>query len=134
MMIETDFDAPLEEDIVLEETDQTIDYKDVLKNTENLLKSYLYIKKLVNSSSPTINAFVKATSIDTSSATEEYAIDSETGMILIKNTDTVKNYSIFINDGEFILFPYESLEIPTAGVEKLETNGTFSIMESKFGI
>lgn len=134
MVVETEFDGLLEDDIILEETDETSSYEEVLKNTENLLKSYLYIKKIVNSSSPFVNAVIKAETVDTTASRTEYVTNQDTGLVLIKNIDTVQNFSIFINDGEFVLFPYESIEIPTAGIVKLETKGTFSILESKYGI
>ena len=134
MLIETEFDGLLEDDIVLEETNQVSSYEEILKNSENLIKSYLYLKKLMNASTPFVNAIVKASTIDTSSNTVEYVKDESTGLILVKNIDIVKSFSIYINEGEFILFPYESIEIPTAGLDKLELNGNFSILETKFGI
>lgn len=50
MVIKTEFDNPLEEDVVFEETDQTSDVEDILKNSENLMKAFLYMRKMFSSS------------------------------------------------------------------------------------
>ncbi len=55
MLIETDFDSPLENDIVFEETDETQGFEDILKNSENMYKAVLYLRRMFsNASSPSI--------------------------------------------------------------------------------
>ncbi len=132
MVIETEFDNPLEQDIVFEETEQTTATEELLKNTENIIKAYLYIKKIADASSPFINAIISVNTIDTSLEKTEYIINSETGKILFKNISSSENYSIFFNDGEFVLFPYESVELPVVSTTKIETYGRFSIIESEY--
>jgi hypothetical protein len=46
MIIETPFDKPIEEDIAFEDIQNAKDLADVLKESENLYKAYLYMKKL----------------------------------------------------------------------------------------
>jgi len=132
MVIKTEFDGLLADDVAFEETEQTQDYSELLKNTENMLKSYLYIKKIADASSPFVNSVIKVDTVDTSISKAEYNIDNETGKILLKNISTTEQYSIFFNDGEFVLFPYESIELPVISTTKLETNGKFSIIESEY--
>ncbi len=132
MLIQTEFDNPLEDDIVFEETEQTQDYAEILKNSENMLKAYMYIKRIADSSSPFINKVLKVTTVDTALGKEEYQMMAETGKILIKNVSTTESYSIYFNDGEFILFPYENIELPVEIGTKIETQGRFSIIESEY--
>ncbi len=132
MIIETEFDNPLEQDVIFEETEQTQDYAEMLKNSENMLKAYLYIKKIADASSPFVNSVTKVSTIDTSLEKEEYALDEETGKILIKNISPTEQYSIFFNGGEFVMFPYETIELPVTDNTKVETKGRFSIIESEY--
>jgi len=132
MIIETNFDNPLEEDIVFEEVDNQQELEDTLKSSENILKAFLYLKKLMDESSPFINKIIHVETIDTTQEKSLYIINEDTGKILIKNIDPNSQHSIFINDGEFVLFPYESIEIPADYTTKLETNGLFSIIESEY--
>ena len=132
MLIQTDFDSPLENDVVFEETDQTQDYSQILKNSENVLKSFLYLKKIIDSSSPFVNDVVNVTTMDTHIEKERYNFSIESGKILIKNIDATENWSIFFNDGEYVLFPFETVELPFKINTKLETMGRFSIIESEY--
>jgi hypothetical protein len=132
MLIQTDFDNPLENDIVFEETDETQSYQDILKNSENIIKSFLYLKKIIDSSSPFVNDVINVTTIDTHIEKEQYIFSIESGKILIKNIDSTENWSIFFNDGEYVLFPFETVELPFKANTKLETMGRFSIIESEY--
>jgi len=132
MFIETDIDKPLEEDIVFEETDQSPYLEDVLKNAENILKAFLYIKKIADTSNPFINKIIKVSTINTSDQREQYQLNEGTGKILIKNVSPTESYSIFFNGGEFILFPFEKIELPVDNTTIIETNGIFSIIESEY--
>ena len=46
MLIKTDFDNPLEEDIAFEDSGNTQSLEEVLKNSENILKSFLYLRRM----------------------------------------------------------------------------------------
>ncbi len=131
-LIQTEFDDLLENDIILEETDKTPDYAALLKNAENMLKSYLYIKKIADASSPFVNSIVKVSTIDTTLEKEEYVLNGETGKILLKNIHSADNCSIFFNGGEFVLFPYETIELPVKDNTTIETKGKLSIIESEY--
>jgi len=132
MFIKTNVDSPLEEDIVFEETDQSSHIEDVLKNAENILKAFLYMKKMLNESSPFVNSLTALKTIDTTSEKTIYMQNENTGKIVFKNISSTDNCSIFINDGEFVLFPYESVELPISQSDKIETNGTLSIIETEY--
>lgn len=134
MLIDTEFDNPLEEDIIFEETEQTQDYAEMLKNTENMLKSYLYIKKIANAANPFINAVVNVETIDTHTEKTQYIFNIDNGKILIKNLDSTENWSFYFNDGEFVLFPFESIELPFFQDTKFETKGRFSLIESEYSL
>lgn len=134
MLIETEFDGLLEEDVIFEETDQAMEYSDILKNSENLLKSFLYLKKLMSGASPFINRVLRMDTIDTTTGEETYLLNTLTGKVFIKNISALENYSIFFNGGEFVLFPYETLEFPIEEGTELKTKGKFSIIESEYSI
>ena len=132
MIVQTEFDGLLEEDVIFEETEQTQDYAEILKNSENILKAYMYIKKIADSSNPFVNSILKVETIDTTLGRAPYLLNSETGKILFKNISTTESYSIFFNGGEFVLFPYESVELPVVATTEIETMGRFSIIESEY--
>ena len=132
MVIETEFDGILEDDVIFEETDQQQDMAETLKNSENILKAFMYIKKIVDSSSPFVNSVIKVSTIDTTLGKATYSLDLETGKILLKNISTTESYSLFFNGGEFVLFPYESVELPVVATTTIETVGRFSIIESEY--
>lgn len=132
MIVTTEFDNPLEEDVVLEETEQTMQFSELMKNTENILKAYLYIKKIVDASNPFVNKVIKADTINTTDGKSQYLLNENTGKILIKNISPTDSYSIFFNGGEFVLFPFEKVELPVDSETIIETFGMFSIIESEY--
>ena len=132
MIIKTEFDGLLEDDIVFEETDQALDFAEVLKNSENIIKSFLYLKRITDGATPYANSVLKMDTIEIETNKQEYILTAETGLVLIKNVDSLYNSSIFFNGGEFILFPFESLEFPVLPTSKLELLGKFSILESEY--
>jgi hypothetical protein len=129
MIINTDFDNPLEEDIVFEETEQTQEYSELLKNSENILKATLYLKKIAGMS-PVMNKLVKVSTID---ATEETPIvpDPETNLILFKNVLDL-NLTLFINGGELVLLPFESFDFPLEGIDTISFIGKASVVETQY--
>ncbi len=132
MVIQTEFDGLLEEDIILEETDNAVDYASILKNSENIMKSFLYLQKVMGGASPFVNAVLKVSTVNTSAESTTYTQNAEAGLIVFKNIDSTNNASIFFNDGEYVLFPYESIELPITEATTLKTNGKFSIIESEY--
>jgi len=134
MVVETPFDNPIGNDIVLEETDNSEEFKKLLQNSENIIKAFLYLKKIFEYSSPFINRVIKMNTIDTSKEKAVYEVAPNTGKILIKNIDSNSSHSIFFNGGEFVLFPYESVEFPIVETDTIETQGLFSIIETEYKI
>ena len=133
MVIPTEFDDILENDLILEETEQSEKYADVLKNSENIFKSFLYLKKLMGASTPFVNKILKVETILAPALATVTILDT-TGKILLKNTKTDANSSFFVNDGEFILLPTESAEIPIDNTYKLEIIGNFSMIQAEYHI
>jgi len=131
MVITTEFDNPLEQDIVFEETDETQSFEDILKNSENMLKSFMYLKKLFNGT-PLLNKILKLETIEYSEKTL-YTIEPTANMVMIKNVDNV-NGSMFLNDGELILLPFESFEFPYIQGAQIEVQGKLSIVQSEYNI
>lgn len=130
-IIETEFDGLLEDDIVFEETEEVLKYKDLLKNAENMYKSILYLKKLMSSGNPFINNIIKMNSVSNSEKTT-YSIDVKTGLIVLKNTSELDSAEIFLDGGKFLLFPFESIEFPITSSRMLELKGDFSMIESEY--
>ncbi len=131
MIVETAFDAPIEEDIVFEETEQTQDYAEMLKNSENMLKAYMYLQKLMKATIPFVNSIIKVETLIAAEITE-VAIEEDTGKIVLKNIDTEGFASFYIDGGEFMLFPSETIEIPITSAYKLEIKGNFSLMQTEY--
>ena len=131
MIVQTEFDGLLEEDVIFEETDQVLEYQDILKNSENLLKSFLYMKKMFNST-PLLNKLVKVETVEFGVSTE-YPVDIDTNTIMVKNVDNI-NGSIFIDGGELILLPFESFEFPYIENVEIRLIGKISIVQSQYSI
>ncbi len=133
MLVQTEFDGLLVDDILLEESEQTQIYEKTLKNSENIIKSYIYMKKLLTAASPFVN---KITKIETINSPEKLTIDiaEGTGKIHFKSMDPENNSSIFINGGEYILFPTESIEIPIDQSYTVEIQGSFSMIQTEYSL
>ncbi len=129
MVIQTEFDGLLEEDIAFEETDQTLSTQDVLKNAENIIKATMYLRKLAGMS-PIMNRLVKVSTVETQELTALYP-DEDSNLILVKNLSSL-NFTLEINDGELILLPFESFDFPLEGITKIRYAGTASIIETQF--
>jgi len=132
MFIETDFDKPLEEDVVFEETDTANDTKTLLKNSENLLKSFLYLKEMF-SSSPTFNKIIKIDYFDGVSD-EEINVSPEANLIVFKNgKDDSSN--IYYNDNDkLVLHPYEQMDFPYSEGDCFKVGGTLNVIQMKYEI
>lgn len=131
MVVKTDFDNILEDDVVFEETDETLEYSDILKNSENLMKSFLYMKKMFNST-PLLSEVIHIETVEYSQNTE-YTPKANSNMIMIKNVSDV-NSSMYLNGGELVLLAFESFEFPLQDGQTIELKGNLSIVETKFTI
>ena len=131
MVLETDFDGLLEEDVIFEETAQTMEYADILKNSENMFKSFLYLKKLFNST-PLLTKIIKIETVDYPEETE-YSLSPDTNTLMVKNVDNV-NGSLFVDGGELILLPFESFEFPLSEGAVVSLLGKLSIVQSRYNV
>jgi len=131
MLIETEFDGLLEEDVIFEETDQSPGFVEIMKNSENLLKSFLYLKKMFNTT-PLLNRILKVQTVE---ETQKSLITqhADTNVMMVKNVSD-QNSELFINDGLLVLLPFESFEFPIDGTYKIEVSGKLSIVESQYKI
>ncbi len=127
--IVTDFDNPLEEDIVFEETEELLSLENTLKHSENIMKSFLYLRKMFGSS-PIMNKIIKVSTVE---ATSEQTIvpDAETNVVMIKNLSD-QLFSLKLNGGELVLLPYETFDFPLEGITTISFTGHGSIIETKF--
>ena len=106
--IETPFDKPLEEDVLLEPVDSA-NVIDTLKNAENVYKSFLYLRKMYSEFPAKKNI--------RSMATVSYAdytvvtVPEKSNYLLINNYST-STAGIKINGGEYILQAGEKQEFP----------------------
>ena len=128
-VIQTEFDGILAEDIILEETDSVEETKDILAHAENIYKANLYLREMFTQA-PVFNEVIQFNTIETSDK-EIYAVNEESSLIMIKNLKDNES-KIFLNDGEFVLLPFESFEFPVATGMKLEIKGRVSIVETKY--
>ena len=128
-IVETEFDGILEEDVILEETDSTLETKDILKTAENIFKANLYLKELFTSA-PVFNSVLK---FDTIEANDFQLItpQEDTSLILFKNVKDGEGY-LRLNGGIFVLLPFESFEMPVPTGQTLEIKGKISIVETKY--
>ncbi len=129
MVIETEFDGLLEEDVIFEETEQSAFTEDVLKNAENIIKATMYLRKLAGMS-PIMNKLVKVSTVEDSELTAFYP-DPEANLILVKNLSNL-DFTLEINDGELILLPFESFDFPLEGITKIRYAGKASIIETQY--
>lgn len=127
MIIATDFDKPLEEDIIFEETDEALTFENILKNSENMMKSVMYLKRLFGASA-VLSEIVKLDTLEVSIRTE-YIYSETSNMLMVKNISD-QNSELYINDGKLILLPFESFEFPIPVSSKIEILGNVSIVET----
>ncbi len=108
--IVTDFDQPIEGDVLLESIDgQTPAVQTTLKNAENVYKSFLYLRKMY-SNFPAKSTITSMATIDYSSYTG-VPVTEKTTEVLINNFSG-SNGGIKINGGEYILQPGERTVFP----------------------
>ena len=125
----TEFDDILENDVIFEETENSMEMQDVLKNAENIIKSTMYLKKLVGMS-PVFNKLVKVSTLETTAETT-ITPDAETNLILIKNLIDLP-LTLKINGGELVLLPFETFDFPVEGITSITMVGKASIIETKY--
>lgn len=129
MIVNTEFDGILEEDVIFEETDESPSFKEILKNSENLLKSFLYMKKMFNTS-PMLTEIIDVNTIETSVKTE-HTIVGGANMVMVKNISS-NNLELYINNGLLVLLPFESFELPIKETTTIAVLGNASIVQSKY--
>ena len=130
MVVKTKFDAPLEEDVVLEKTENTQNITDLLKNAENIFKGFLYLKDMY-SSAPTFNKIVKIEYLDGVSD-KEIELDSDANFIVFKNGKK-DNAEIYYNKNEkLVIYPYEQFDIPLFKDDKIKVSGTLNVIQIKY--
>ena len=126
--VETDFDKILEEDVILEEVDGVSDTRDILAHAENLYKANLYLKRLFSGG----QIFNEVLSFDTIESNEYQDLVTDGGsLVLIKNIKDENSY-IKLNDGVFVLLPFESFEIPIQENQTISVKGFLTIALTKY--
>ena len=108
--INTEFDQVLEEDVLLEQIDgKEPAVATTLKNSENIYKSFMYIKKMYSGSLSSAKVLSMG-NVDNSEFAEITIPDKAVDM-RISNTSASES-SVKVNDGEYKLQPGEIIEIP----------------------
>lgn len=108
--INTEFDNTVEEDVILE----LIEGKEpavatTLKNSENIYKSFLYIKKMYAGSLSSAKV-LSVGNVDVSEF-ETIVVPNGTQDVRLSNTSTAMS-QIKINGGMYVMQPGEVLELP----------------------
>jgi hypothetical protein len=129
MIVETEFDGTLEEDVILEEVDDVMNAINILKNAENIYKANLYLKEMFTSA-PVFNEVLKFDTIETSGR-ENYQYNENSSLILIKNLRDTE-LKVYLNGGCLTLLAFESFEFPVVPNMVLDINGRASIVETKY--
>ena len=129
-IIQTEFDDPIAEDVALEEAKE-IDYKDIMANAENILKAFLYLKRLF-SSAPVFNAIVAIGLYEGDH--QQITINPEANIVTIKNIDNTQGNVVYNNMDPLILMPYEQIDIPLRRGDTLETSGKFNVIQIKYEV
>jgi len=131
-VIDTKFDNILENDIALEHSKGVETIKDTLKNSENILKSFMYLKEMF-SSAPVFNAIVKIDYIDNGDK-QEIDISDEANLLTFKNNKD-NNSEIYYNDNDkLVLYPYEQIDIPVFKDDTLKVTGTLNVIQVKYEV
>jgi len=130
--IKTRFDNPLEEDVAFEQTKNQQGISDLLKNTENIYKAFLYMKEMF-SSAPVFNKIVNITYID-NATDEDISIDEKANLLTFKNNN--KDISeIYYNDNDkLVLYAYEQIDIPVFSGDTIKVTGTMNVIQMKYEI
>ena len=109
--INTGFDKVVEEDVLLEQIDgKEPAVATTLKNSENIFKSYLYLKKMYSGSYSSSKVLVM-NSIS-SSEYESVTIPDGATSLRVSNTSTTLDSEIEMNGGKFILTPGKDIVLP----------------------
>ena len=132
MFVETDMDDFLQEDVILEETDQSPAIEETLKDSENIIKAFMYLQKMIDSRNPSINRILKADTIHIPGTKEAYQLEAGVGLVSVKNVDKQEDSSIYFNGGQIILFPYETIELVVDDSTVLEVVGKLTIIQSEY--
>ncbi len=108
--INTTFDSPIEEDVLLEQLDgQPPAVQTTLKNAENVYKSFLYLRKMY-SNFPGKETILSMNTVSLASYTP--LTISERATHILVNNYSANTAGIKINGGEYILQPGEKMTFP----------------------
>lgn len=130
--MKTPFDNPLEEDVILEDGPNVQDISNLLKNSENIFKAFLYLKELF-SAEPTFNKIVKIDYLD--SVTEKTIdIDPTANFIVFKNNKKDDSYIWYNDNDKLVLYPYEQFEIPLFEGDTIKITGTMNVIQIRYEI
>ena len=130
MVVKTKFDAPLEEDVILEQTENTQNITDLLKNAENIFKGFLYLKDMY-SSAPTFNKIVKIEYLDGVS-NKEIELNPDANFIVFKNGKKDDSEIYYNNNDKLVLYPYEQFDLPLFKDDKVKVSGTLNVIQIKY--
>jgi len=131
-VIKTPFDDTIEQDVTLEQADEVIEYQSLLANAENILKSFLYLKKLF-SSAPTFNKIIKIQKFEGANDTK-IEIEEEANLITIKNLSDSESEIIYNDNDPLVLFQYEQIDIPCSVEDTIKLKGDFNVIQIKYEI
>jgi len=130
--IKTRFDSPLEEDVTFEQTENQQEISDLLKNTENIYKAFLYMKEMF-SSAPVFNKIVNITYVD-DVTDEDISINEEANLLTFKNNNKDTSEIYYNNNDKLVLYAYEQIDIPVFSGDTIKITGTMNIIQMKYEI
>jgi len=130
--IKTRFDSPLEEDVTFEQTENQQEISDLLKNTENIYKAFLYMKEMF-SSAPVFNKIVNITYVD-DVTDEDISINEEANLLTFKNNNKDTSEIYYNDNDKLVLYAYEQIDIPVFSGDTIKITGTMNIIQMKYEI
>lgn len=129
-VIQTEYDDPIAEDVTLEETKE-LDYKDLLANSENILKAFLYLKRLF-SSAPVFNSIIAIQLYEGDNVS--VSLNQEANIATIKNIDDTRGNVVYNGMDPLVLMPYEQIDIPIKTGDTIELTGKFNVIQIRYEV
>ena len=130
MVVKTNFDNPLEEDVALEQTKNTKTVEETLKDAENIFKGFLYLKDMF-SSAPIFNKVIKINYFD-GVQNEIVPIEKDTNFIVFKNNKKEETEIYYNSNDKLILYPYEQFDLPIEKGDTIKVTGTLNVIQIKY--
>ena len=131
-IIKTKFDGAIEEDVSFENSEEVVDIEETLKNSENILKGFMYLKEMF-SSAPTFNKIIKINYIKDGNK-EKLTIEKETNLITFKNNKDDTSEVYYNDNDKLLLYPYEQLDIPIFEGDEIKITGTLNVIQMKYEV